>query len=184
METVLALSLGLGLAAACGFRVFVPLLVAALAGNTGHLELASDFAWLGSDAAVIALGVATLLEIGAYYVPWLDNLLDTVASPAAVVAGAVVTAGVVTDVSPMLRWGTAIIAGGGAAGSVQGLTVLTRGASTAMTGGLANPIVSTLEAAAAVAVAVLAVLAPLLAVSLVIIGAVYVSRRLAAARAA
>src|SRR6187549_3877576 len=98
MELLLSICVGLGLSAACGFRVFVPLLITSIAAHSGHLQLASSFAWIGSPAALTAFSLATALEIGGYYVPWLDHFLDTVASPAAVVAGTVITASMVTDV--------------------------------------------------------------------------------------
>ena len=109
MDLVLSACLGIGLAAACGFRIFVPLLVMSIAHQSGHLGLASGFEWIGSRPALVAFAVATLLEVLAYYVPWLDHLLDTAAVPIAIVAGVVVTASVVTDVSPMLRWSLAVI---------------------------------------------------------------------------
>ena len=145
METLLAVALGLALSAACGFRIFVPLLAVGAAQATGYLTLAPKFAWIGSTPALVVLGVATVIEIAAYHVPWLDHLLDTIASPAAIVAGIVVTASVVTDMDPLWRWTLAVIAGGGLAGAVQGSTVLVRAASTATTGGLANPVVATAE---------------------------------------
>src|SRR5438876_9605685 len=140
MDTALSICVGIGLSAACGFRVFVPLLIMSIASLSGHLTLASQFQWIGTYPALIAFGVATALEIGGYYIPWLDHLLDTMATPAAIVAGTVVTAAIVTNTSPMLKWTLAIIAGGGAAGLVQGTTVLARGVSTATTGGLGNPL--------------------------------------------
>jgi hypothetical protein len=152
--------LGIGLAAACGFRVFVPLLVISIAAVSGNLELGSGFGWIGTWPALIVFAVATVLEIVAYYVPWLDNLLDTVATPAAVVAGIVVTASVITDMSPVVRWPLAIIAGGGFAGIVQTATVAIRGASTATTGGIANPVASTLEAGGATGMSLLSLVAP------------------------
>lgn len=174
METLLALCIGLGLSAACGFRVFVPMLGLSLAAHSGHLTLASDFQWLGSTTALIALSLATALEIGAYYVPWLDNFLDTVASPAAVVAGVMVTASVMTDMSPFLRWGLAIIAGGGIAAAVQATTVVARGASTLTTGGLGNPLLASVELGGSLLSTGLAVMAPVLAVvvALTIVGLV------------
>ena len=129
METLLAICAGLGLSAACGFRVFIPMLVMSIAVHAGHLEVAPDFAWIGSTPALLAFACATVLEIGGYYIPWLDNLLDTIATPAAIIAGTIVTASMVTDVSPFLRWTLAVIAGGGIAGAVQTTTVLTRAAS-------------------------------------------------------
>ena len=160
MDYLLYALLGIGLAAACGFRVFVPLLVISIAAVSGHLELGSGFGWIGTWPALIVFAVATVLEIVAYYVPWLDNLLDTVATPAAVVAGIVVTASVITDMSPVVRWPLAIIAGGGFAGIVQTATVAIRTASTATTGGIANPVASTLEAGGATGMSLLSLVAP------------------------
>ncbi len=169
METTLSILIGLGLAAACGFRVFVPLLVAGIAFRAGHLQFASGFEWMGSDAALIAFGLATALEVGGYYIPWLDHFLDTVATPAAVVAGTLVAASMITDTEPFLRWTLAAIAGGGLAGLVQTGTVVTRGLSTATTGGLANPVVATAELGGSVAASVLALIVPL-AVILAVVG--------------
>src|SRR6266508_2903629 len=162
METILSLLVGIGLSAACGFRVFLPLLVVSIASNTGHLKLASGFAWMGSDAALIAFAVATVLEVAGYYIPWVDNLLDTIASPAAIIAGTLVTASLVTDMSPFLKWTLAVIAGGGIAGLVQGTTVLARSASSAGTGGLANPILATAELGGSLATSILSLVAPVL----------------------
>jgi len=167
-EAVLSVMLGIGLAAACGFRIFVPLLVMSIAAAAGHLQLSEGFAWIGTWPALIAFAVATTLEIAAYYIPWLDNLLDTVATPAAVVAGVIVVAACVTDMSPYLKWTLAVIAGGGAAGAVQALTVTGRAASTATTGGAANPVVSTVEAGSAAALSTVSVLVPVLAAAVVL----------------
>lgn len=167
METLLSVALGLGLAAACGFRVFVPLLVMSAAANAGLLELSTRFDWIASMPALIALGVATALEVGAYYVPWLDNALDSVASPAAVVAGVLVTASVITGMDPFLKWTLAVIAGGGLAGSIQALTTGSRGASLVTTAGLGNPLVSTIELGGSLVLAVVAVVMPLAALLLV-----------------
>lgn len=167
-DLLLTACLGIGLSAACGFRVFVPMLILSIAANSGHITLASGFDWIGSTPALVTFGVATALEIGAYYVPWLDNLLDSIASPTAVVAGTVVTASVVADVSPLMQWSMALIAGGGAAGAVQATTVLVRGTSTAGTGGLANPLVSTAELGGSVVMSVLSIFLPILAVGLAV----------------
>src|SRR5437879_3243036 len=115
MEILMSIRLGIGLSAACGFRVFVPLLVMSIASLSGHLPLAHGFEWIGSYPALIAFSVATCVEIFGYYVPWLDHLLDTIASPAAIMAGTLVTASLVTDLGPFWKWSLAIIAGGGAA---------------------------------------------------------------------
>ena len=167
IDTVVSIALGVGLAAAVGFRVFVPLLIASIAACTGHLRLDADFAWLGSLTAITMLGVAALIEILAYYIPAVDNLLDTLTTPLALVAGTVVSAAVITDLPPLVKWSTAIIAGGGVAAITQGVTTLVRAKSTALTAGIGNPVISTLELIAAAIVALLALLAPLLAIALV-----------------
>src|SRR5207247_11030604 len=120
MRPLLSFLVGIGLSAACGFRVFVPLLVVSIASYTGHLHLSSGFEWMGSTAALIAFAPATALEIAGYYVPWVDNLLDTIASPAAVIAGTLITASLVAGMRPLLKWALAVIAGGGVAGLVRG----------------------------------------------------------------
>ncbi|MBL6764184.1 MAG: DUF4126 domain-containing protein [Verrucomicrobiae bacterium] len=162
-EVMLSLFVGVGLAAACGFRVFVPLLVTSLAVKTGHLGVIDSFAWLGSDAALATFAVATACELFAYYIPWLDNALDVIASPCAVVAGTVVMASFVPEMDPWLKWSLSAIAGGAAAGAVQSVTTVLRGASTAVTGGVANPLVSTGEALASTGLSATAVLLPGLA---------------------
>ena len=178
METVLSICVGIGLSAACGFRVFVPLLVMSIASVSGHLTLAHGFEWIGTYPAMISFAVATCVEIAGYYIPWLDHLLDTIATPAAIVAGTVVTASAVGDMSPFLRWTLGVIAGGGAAGLVQGGTVLTRAASGATTGGLANPLVATAELVGATITSIMAVVAPVLALLLLMTVAVFVGRKL------
>jgi hypothetical protein len=166
-ETAVSIALGIGLAAAVGFRVFIPLLVASIAAYTGHLRLDENFAWLGSLTAMTMLTVAALVEVLAYYIPAVDNLLDTIMGPLALIAGTVVSAAVITDMPPLIKWSTAIIAGGGVAAITQGVTTLVRAKSTAFTAGLGNPVVSTAELIAAAVIALLALLAPLLAIALV-----------------
>lgn len=167
METLLSVCLGIGLSAACGFRIFVPLLVMSIAAKSGHLTLAPSFQWVGTYPALVALATATGLEIAGYYIPWVDNLLDTISAPAAVIAGTIVMASIVTGMSPFLKWTLAVVAGGGTAGVVQVATGMTRAASTTVTGGSGNFIVSTIEAAGSFLLSLLAVLAPFLAATIV-----------------
>lgn len=164
-----SIAIGLGLAAACGFRVFVPLLVAGLAAHGGLLPLAEGFGWLSSTPALIALGTATVLEIGAYYFPVIDHVLDLVATPAAVIAGMLAAGSVVTDLPPLLKWSVALIGGGGLAGLVQAATVMLRLKSTAVTGGAANPGVATAEAIGAGVTAWIAILLPIVGLFLVLL---------------
>ena len=177
MDAVIGVAVGLGLAAAAGFRVFVPLLIAAVAAKWGALPLAPEFAWLATTPALAALATATVLEIGAYAVPWLDQLLDVVATPAAMLAGMLVAASVVVDLPPVIKW-SAVLLAGGAAGMTQGATVVTRLKSTTLTGGLANPIVATLELVGAVATSVLAIFLPLFTVVVVVMLLLVVTRRM------
>ena len=155
------------MSAACGFRVFVPLLVMNLASLTGHLHLGSGFEWIGSTYGTVAFGTATLVEILAYTMPWLDHVLDLITSPAAIVAGTIATASTVVELSPFLKWTLAIIAGGGAAAIVQGATVAIRTKSSALTAGMGNPLVATAELAGSVITAVLAILVPILCILLI-----------------
>jgi hypothetical protein len=164
----LSIVLGVGLAAATGFRVFLPLLIVSGAAYTGHLPLADSFVWLGTPSALTMLGVAALVEILAYYVPGVDNLLDTLATPAALVAGTVVSAAVMTDVPPMVKWTAAVIAGGGVAGLTQGATAILRAKSTVLTGGIGNSVIATAELGGALLITLLALAAPLAALGLVI----------------
>lgn len=159
-ETLFGMMIGLGLSAACGFRVFVPPLVVSLAAFTGHLELSEGFQWLATPPAVIAFSAAVGCEIIGYYVPWVDNTLDAIAAPAAVVAGTVLSASMVHDVSPLVKWSFAVIAGGSAAGLFHTATAILRGGSTLATGGLGNPLLSTVEMGSAVTISVLAIMVP------------------------
>jgi hypothetical protein len=167
MDTLIGIPIGIGLSAACGFRVFVPLLVMNLASLAGHLHLGPGFEWMGSPYATVAFGTATLAEILAYTIPWLDHILDLIASPAAIIAGTIATASMVMEMSPFLKWTLAIIAGGGAAAIVQGTTVALRTKSSALTAGIGNPLVATGELAGSVVTALLAVIVPILCLILV-----------------
>ena len=168
---------GIGLSAACGFRIFVPLLVMNLASLNGYLQLAPGFEWVGGTPATIIFATATVVEIFAYYIPWLDNILDAVTTPAAMVAGVVATASVLTDVSPLLKWTLAIIAGGGAATIVQGATSTLRLKSSALTGGAGNPVVATGEWIGAILTALLAILVPVICLILLVLLVIYVIRK-------
>ena len=169
LEIAVSVALGVGLAAATGFRVFLPMLVLSIAANTGHLALADSFAWIGTLPALILLGVAAVVEIIAYYIPGVDNLLDTLATPAALVAGTVVSAAVITDLPPTVKWATAVIAGGGIAGLIQSTSALLRAKSTVFTGGLGNPVIATTELSGSLIVSILAIAAPLIALLLVVL---------------
>ena len=168
-DLALSIVLGIALAAATGFRVFLPMLIVSGAAYTGYLQLDNSFAWLGTLSTLTMLSVAALAEVLAYYVPVIDNLLDTLATPAALIAGTIVSAAVMTDVPPMVKWTAAVIAGGGIAGLTQGLTALLRAHSTVLTGGLGNSVIATAELGGAVLISFLALAAPAAAIALVVL---------------
>jgi len=168
-DAALSIVLGIALAAATGFRVFLPMLIVSGAAYAGHLQLDDSFAWLGTRPALIMLGVAALAEVLAYYVPVIDNLLDVLATPAAFIAGTIVSAAVMIDAPPMVKWTAAVIAGGGIAGVTQGVTGILRAHSTALTGGLGNSVISTAELGGAVLISFLALAAPVAAIALVLL---------------
>ncbi len=169
-ELILSLALGIGLSASCGFRVFVPLLAASIASKFGIIHLGDSFQWMGSTPALIAFAAATVFEIAGYYIPFVDHVLDSITTPASVIAGTLLTASVLTpDISPMLKWGLGIIVGGGSAGIIQAGTALTRATSTATTGGLGNPVVATIEHIFSIVGSVLSFFIPLIVAGIVIL---------------
>ena len=183
-ESLLGIGVGLALAAAAGFRVFVPLVVLSLAGRAGWIELSPSFAWLSTTSASVALVTAMVLEIAAYYIPFFDNLLDTLAAPVAVLAGIVASASVLTDLPPWLQYSIAIIGAGGTAGVVHASTSLLRLKSSAATAGFGNPVLATFELGGSIAIALLAVVAPLIALALVVLIVWMVAKRVTAWRLA
>jgi hypothetical protein len=182
-DLLFSVALGIGLAAATGFRVFIPLLVAGLAARAGWVPLTESFAWLQSTPALVAFGTAAVLETLAFYIPGLDHLLDVLAGPLAVVAGILASVAVMVDVPPQIRWPIAVIAGGGIAALTKGTSAVIRAKTAAMTGGLGNPVVSTVETAGAATVSLLAIVAPLLCLLGAIVVVVWAVRRLRRSRA-
>lgn len=169
MDVLLSLALGIGLAAAVGLRVFIPLLVVAVAAYFGKIPLAPAFSWLASLPAIAMLGIAAVVEVAGYYVPGVDNLLDTIAAPLALIAGTFVVAAPLWDLPPLLRWTAAILAGGGAAGLTHGVTSLLRAKSTVTTGGLANPVLATGELGGSLILSLLAIAVPVIALIVLVL---------------
>ena len=168
METIVAIGVAIGLSAACGFRVFLPPLAIGLLHSTGHIELAESFYWMSSPIALTAFGAATVLEILGYFIPVVDNVLDAAATPAAVVAGTVVSASVITDVSPFVQWTLAAILGVGVTGPVQTGTAAIRAASTLTTAGIGNPVFSAGEVVGAGVMTTIGVFSPIVAIAIAI----------------
>lgn len=173
-ETIISIFLGIGLAASAGFRVFLPLFALSLAAYFNVWQLNDSWTWIGSLAAVLTLGVATIAEVFAYFIPWFDNVLDSIAIPLAAIAGTAVMVSTVADLDPVITWSLAIIAGGGTATAIKGANAAGRLTSSATTGGLANPIVSTVETGTAVAVSTASILVPPIAIILVILILIFI----------
>lgn len=173
METIFAILTGIGLSAACGFRIFLPLLALNLASMYGYIGLAPGFEWIGGYQVTIAFGLATVLEVIAYYIPWLDNIMDAIASPVSIIAGTIVTASLITDLPASLKWSISIIAGGGIAGLLQSATVALRAKSTLFTGGMGNFIVASFELLVSAIVSFISLILPIVAFILSLILAAY-----------
>lgn len=168
-ELITALLLGIGLSASCGFRVFVPMLVASIAVRAGFLPVNESFEWLASGAAIVCFGAATVVEIIAYYIPFIDNLLDTVSTPLAITAGTLLTASVLPVEAELLKWVLGFIVGGGAASVFQGASSISRLGSTAVTGGLGNPVVASGENITSLGLSVFVIAFPLVIGGLVLL---------------
>jgi hypothetical protein len=168
LDTLLELLLAIGLSTAAGFRVFVPLLILSAASVFGHFDLPPKFDWIENPQALGLFAIATTLEIIGYSIPWFDHILDIIATPAAIIAGTIVTASFAPEMAPLAKWAIALVAGGGAAGITKGLLNLLRGGSTATTGGLANPLFALLELVMAVGLSILAITLPIVAGAIIL----------------
>ena len=182
LDWITSACIGVGLAACCGFRVFVPLLIASVATKLGIIGVMDGFEWLSQWPALIGLSAATIFELGAYYIPWLDNALDTLATPVSIAAGTLLSTSFLHIDSPVLQWGMGLMLGGSSAGIVQAGTSLLRLGSTATTGGLGNPVVATGENIASFGFSILTVLLPLVAILVVGVVVIFIITQLARKR--
>ncbi|MDX9727479.1 MAG: DUF4126 domain-containing protein [Bacteroidales bacterium] len=177
-ELITAIAIGIGLSASCGFRVFVPMLVASIAAKAGIFPVTEGFQWLAGWPALITFGTATIIEIIAYYIPFIDNLLDSITTPLAVGAGTLLLTSVLPVDNDLLKWVTGFIAGGGTAAAIQGGSVMTRLASSKLTAGTGNAVVATGEHAAAFGVSALSLFTPVFVAIIILILTVYIVYRL------
>jgi len=176
-ELITAVAIGIGLAASAGFRVFVPMLVAAIAAKAGVMPLNESFQWLASWTSIAILGTATVVEIMAYYIPVVDNLLDTIATPLAVVAGTLLLTSVLPIDSELMKWITGAAVGGGSAAVVQAGSALTRLTSTKLTAGVGNPVVATVENVAATGTSILSLVIPFFIVAIFLLLVIFIFSR-------
>ncbi|XZG71782.1 DUF4126 domain-containing protein [Chitinibacteraceae bacterium HSL-7] len=163
MSWMIGLAAGVALAAASGLRVFLPLLGLACAAQLGLITLRPELVWLATPEALIALAIAALLEVGAYFIPWLDHALDVALAPLAAAAGTLMMGASLPDLPPIVGWTVALLAGGGLSTLVHAGSSGVRAAVSLPTAGLANPLVALGEGIGAVALTVLALTVPLLA---------------------
>ena len=177
MNAALSVATGLALAAAAGFRAFVPLLAAGLAIHFDYVDAAPGFAWLGDPLVLLALAVATIVEVAGYYIPGVDHALDVVAAPVAVAAGIVATAGVMVGLPDWARWLTAIGAGGIVTTAGHALNTIGRAKTGAVSGGLGNPVYSTGELVGSLTLSALALILPVLAIIALIGIVIFVLQR-------
>jgi len=160
------------LSSTAGVRAFVTLLAVSLAMHWGLLPAPpQQFAWLASDGALAVLVAAGILEVLGDKIPLVDHglhALQTIAKPVAgaVIAGAVVSPG--NDPSAILL----AVLGGANALAIHGVSATARAASTATTGGLANPIVSVIEDGLAIGGILLGWFMPFLAAALVLVATI------------
>ena len=171
--------IGIGLAAATGFRIFLPMFAVSLASYMGWIPQNENFQWLSGLPTLIATGIAMIVEILAYYIPFVDHLLDTISIPLATVAGSVMFASQFTELGTFPQWALALIAGGGTAAAISSGFAGTRAASTATTGGFGNSVVATTETAGAGLMSFLALAVPVIAfvVAVLLLIAVFVFGR-------
>lgn len=166
---LLSTFIGIGLAAASGFRVFLPLFFVSLASYMGWIPASDNFHWLSGLPALIATGTATVIEILAYYIPFVDNFLDSISIPLAAVAGSILFASQFVELGTFPQWALALIAGGGTAATIASGFAGTRAASTATTGGIGNNLVATTETAGAGIMSILSVFLPVIAFILALV---------------
>ncbi|MBP7173122.1 MAG: DUF4126 domain-containing protein [Cloacibacterium sp.] len=176
---VISAFIGIGLAAASGFRVFLPMFAVSLASYMGWIPMNESFQWLSGLPTLITTGIATIVEILAYYIPYVDHLLDTASVPLATIAGSVMFASQFADIGTFPQWALALIAGGGTAAAISTGFAGTRVASTATTGGLGNNIIASTETAGAGVMTALSIFVPVIAfiVALVLLIFVFIFGR-------
>jgi hypothetical protein len=177
-DLALSLSLGVSLAACAGLRAWLPLLLAGGAARMGWMELGQSFQFLTSDRALILFGVATVVEMAADKVPALDHLLDALSTVLRPAAGSLLAASVLWPVSdPLTALCLGVAVGAPTALLPHAAKSMLRGASTALTAGIANPFISLVEDAVALVLFVVAVVLPLLTVVALFVFAYWLVRR-------
>lgn len=175
-----SIAMGIALSACAGFRIFVPILAAALAARFHVIQLPGDMLWLASWTSLICFATAAVAEIAAYYIPFVDNVLDAIATPLSIAAGAVLAFSILplSEQEPLLRWVIALLAGGSAAGTIHLGTGLLRLFSTKTTVGTGNVVIATTENAAALSGSILSFIIPVMIALLLLMLMVWIAIKL------
>jgi hypothetical protein len=175
---ILPALLGLGLASATGLRTFLPLLMLALAARFEMfgVRLIDQMDWLVSWPAIAALATAAVAEFAGDKIPAVDHALNAVGYVSRPVAGALAAGSVFWAVDPGTAAIAGLIVGAPAALAFNAAQTGVRVGSTATTGGLGNPVVSTIEDVLAFLTVIVAFLAPILIPVVLIVLAVVVFR--------
>lgn len=177
MEGLLSVFTAFGLSSSAGLNAYVPLLVVALVARfTDHITLNSPWDALESWWVIGVLVVLLLIELLVDKIPAVDSVNDAIQTFIRPVAGAVLfaaSAGVISDAHPVL----AMICGLLVAGGVHTVKATARPVITATTAGVANPVVSTVEDVLSLAMAVLAILVPILGFLLLLLVILWFIRR-------
>ncbi|MCX6647275.1 MAG: DUF4126 domain-containing protein [bacterium] len=176
IEIIFALLMGFSLAATCGLRAFLPLLIISLGAKAGFITLSSGFDWMASWPAIIVFGTATILEILGDKVPTVDHILDAGGTIVRPIAGAVAASSLIQGMNPLMTMVVGIIIGATIAGIVNAIKGTVRGLSTAVTGGIANPVVSIVEDGATALTGVLSLVVPYITAVGIIVALVYTGK--------
>lgn len=165
----LAIGMGLALATTCGLRAFLPLLAISVLSALGKLELSEGFMWMSSPAALVCFGTAVIAETAADKIPAVDHVLDAAGVFIKPTAAALVTASMVHSFDPMLALVLGLMTGGVAAEAVHVAKAKARLMSSALTGTVANPILSSAEDVVAIFGVVLSILMPVLGLAVMLL---------------
>ncbi len=161
--------MAIGLSAACGFRIFIPPLSYGLLYRADLVQLEDGWTWIGNEWVIAILALASIIEICANLIPWLDNFLDILATPTSIAAGTVLSSSCLTNFDPGLQWMLSVMSGVLITGGFQFSTVSIRGLSSIFTGGCFNPIFSIIEDFISIGITLSIILFPLIGIIVIIL---------------
>jgi len=164
------IALAISLAASAGLRAFLPLLIAGILARLEVLSLGESYTFVGSTPALVCFGIATLLEIAGDKIPAVDHALDVGGTVVRPLAGSLLAASVMWQIDePLWALVLGVIVGAPSALAPHAAKAATRGVSTTLTAGFANPVLSIMEDVSAAAIAILAILVPTLTAAILVL---------------